>query len=69
MPLLSQIPLLGKLFERTRDQDVKTELVFFVTPHILRKRTDYKVIVPPGEKERLESPGACEPPLPPPSAR
>lgn len=66
VPLLSQIPVLGKLFERTRDQEVKTELVFFVTPHILRKRTDYKVIVPPGEKQRLgESPGGAVPCPPP----
>jgi type II secretory pathway component GspD/PulD (secretin) len=58
VPLLAEIPVVGKLFERTKDQKVKTELVFFVTPHILRKRSDFKVIVPPGEAERLGEPCA-----------
>jgi type II secretory pathway component GspD/PulD (secretin) len=53
IPLLSDIPGLGALFTRTRDTCVKTELVFFITPHVLRKRTDFKVITPPMEEERL----------------
>ncbi len=60
VPLLGDIPGLGKLFTRTKDQKVKTELVFFITPHILRKNADYKVIAPPGEAERLRE---CGPPL------
>jgi type II secretory pathway component GspD/PulD (secretin) len=59
IPLLADIPGLGKLFQRTKDQRVKTELVFFVTPHILRKRSDFRVIAPPGEAERLGEP--CTP--------
>lgn len=58
VPLLGDIPGLGKLFTRTKDQKVKTELVFFITPHILRKNADYKVITPPGEAERLRENGA-----------
>jgi type II secretory pathway component GspD/PulD (secretin) len=58
IPLLGDIPLLGKLFTRTKDVETKTELTFWITPHILRKRADFKVIVPPGERERLEK--ACE---------
>jgi type II secretory pathway component GspD/PulD (secretin) len=62
VPFLSDIPGLGKLFTRVKDQKVKTELVFFITPHVLRKKVDYKVIVPPGEAERLR--GACDLPAP-----
>jgi type II secretory pathway component GspD/PulD (secretin) len=57
IPFLGDIPCVGALFTRTRDTKVKTELVFHITPHILRKKTDYKIIAPPSEKERLE--GAC----------
>lgn len=58
IPLLGDIPGLGNLFTRTKDQKVKTELVFFITPHILRKNSDYKVITPPGEAERLRECGS-----------
>ena len=51
------LPGIGKLFTRTKDQKVKTELVFFITPHILRKNSDYKIITPPGEAERLREAG------------
>jgi type II secretory pathway component GspD/PulD (secretin) len=53
-PLLSDIPLLGELFTRTREAKVKTELVFLLTPTIVRKTSDLKVITPPAELERLE---------------
>ena len=59
LPFLGDLPGIGKLFTRTKDQKVKTELVFFITPHILRKKTDYKIITPPGEEERLRN--ACDP--------
>jgi len=52
-PFLGDIPCIGKLFTRTKDSKVKTELVFFITPHILRKKSDYTVITPPAEKLRL----------------
>jgi type II secretory pathway component GspD/PulD (secretin) len=62
IPLLSEIPGLGKLFTRTKDTTVKTELVFFITPHVLRKRTDFKVITPPMEADRLKGdPSPCLP--------
>jgi type II secretory pathway component GspD/PulD (secretin) len=54
-PLLSEIPLLGALFTRTRETKAKTELVILLTPHIVRKTADLKIITPPGELERLES--------------
>jgi len=62
IPFLGDIPGLGKLFTRTKDQKVKTELVFFITPHILRKNSDQKVITPPGEAERLREGGGCSVP-------
>ena len=35
VPILSQIPILGKLFQSKRFQDLQTELVIFVTPRVL----------------------------------
>lgn len=35
IPLLGDIPLLGNLFKRKLKQDVKTELLIFLTPHIV----------------------------------
>ncbi len=53
-PLFSDIPLLGDLFTRTKETKQKTELIFILTPHIVRKTTDLKIVVPPKELERLE---------------
>ena len=35
VPILSEIPILGKLFQSKRFQDLQTELVIFVTPRVL----------------------------------
>jgi general secretion pathway protein D/type IV pilus assembly protein PilQ len=35
LPLLGEVPLLGGLFRRTEDTTTKTELVIFLTPHII----------------------------------
>ena len=35
VPILSSIPILGKLFQSKRFQDLQTELVIFVTPRVL----------------------------------
>ena len=35
VPILSNIPILGKLFQSRRFQDLQTELVIFVTPRVL----------------------------------
>jgi len=56
-PFFSDIPLLGELFTRTRETKQKTELIFILTPHIVRKTTDLKIVVPPKELERLEAAG------------
>ena len=36
IPLLGDIPLLGLAFRRTVTNDEKTELLIFLTPHIVR---------------------------------
>ncbi len=35
IPFLGDIPLLGNLFKRTQLSDTKTELIIFLTPHIV----------------------------------
>ena len=35
IPLLGDIPLLGKLFSSTDNQRVKSEIIIFITPHII----------------------------------
>lgn len=35
VPLLGDIPLLGQLFRRTQKQNVKTELMIFLTPYVV----------------------------------
>jgi type II secretory pathway component GspD/PulD (secretin) len=52
LPLLSDIPLLGYFFSSTRTQEVKSELVFFITPRIIKQR-EQSIILPPGERRRL----------------
>ncbi len=53
LPILSDIPILGYLFGATMDSEVKNELVFFITPRILKHR-EQAVILPPGERRRIE---------------
>ncbi len=53
-PFLSDLPLLGEIFTRTRETKVKTELIFILTPTIVRKTSELKVVVPPAELERLD---------------
>ena len=35
VPLLGDIPLLGRLFSSHDSEDVKSELIIFITPHII----------------------------------
>jgi type II secretory pathway component GspD/PulD (secretin) len=44
IPCIGDIPLLGKLFGRTQDNTRKTNLVIFLTPHIVRTAEDLKRI-------------------------
>ncbi len=54
IPILMDIPVLGRLFGQTTERSQRTELVFFVTFKILRPG-DGRVIVPPVEKLRTEN--------------
>jgi len=40
VPLLGDIPLLGHLFKRTAKQNSKTELLIFLTPHVVQHPDD-----------------------------
>lgn len=40
IPFLGDIPLLGNLFKRRQKNDVKTELLIFLTPHIVQNPTE-----------------------------
>jgi general secretion pathway protein D len=44
VPCIGDIPLLGKLFGRTQNSTRKTNLVIFLTPHIVRTANDLKRI-------------------------
>ena len=57
-PFLSDIPFLGDLFTRTKETKQKTELIFILTPHIVRKTSDLKIVTPPKELQRLEDAAA-----------
>ncbi|MHC4224684.1 MAG: type II secretion system protein GspD [Planctomycetota bacterium] len=55
VPILSDIPVLRFLFSRTQKNKVKSELDFFITPHILKHRLNKTVFMPPMERRRLEA--------------
>jgi general secretion pathway protein D len=44
VPLLGDIPLLGHLFKKTRDTTVKSELLIFLTPRVIRDKSDLERI-------------------------
>ena len=46
VPLLGDIPLLGRAFSGTYDSSERTELVFFVTPHIVKDLATEKSATP-----------------------
>jgi general secretion pathway protein D len=55
IPLLGEIPLIGNLFRRTTNQLRKTNLMVFLTPHILedREKSDRMTIQKKNEQERM----------------
>ena len=44
MPLLGDIPVLGNLFRSTSNQSVRTELIVFITPRVIRNSEDARII-------------------------
>ncbi len=56
IPVLGDLPLIGSLFRSSRTSSVDSELVIFVTPHIV----DETKATPPGfSEELLQSLGVC----------
>ncbi len=55
IPLLGEIPLIGNLFRRSTNQLRKTNLMVFLTPHILedREKSDRMTIQKKNEQERM----------------
>jgi len=45
VPILSKIPLLGELFKHKQKEKTKTELMVFLTPHIIRTTTDQQSVM------------------------
>ena len=70
IPILGDIPLLGHLFRSTTKKNVKTNLLLFLTPHIIRSRADFEEISERKRQERQKlleefwgERGAGEPPV------
>lgn len=70
VPFLSEIPVLGLLFGSTERRTVRRNLLFFVTPHIVRGPEDLRAIFERRMRERREflerhllAHGEWEPPL------
>ncbi len=45
IPLLGDIPILGVLFSQTRSSSFKTNLLVFITPHVIKDPTDFQDIM------------------------
>lgn len=54
VPILSDIPILGALFGRTEERTVRRNLLFFVTPWVIRAPSDLRAIVERRMRERRE---------------
>jgi general secretion pathway protein D len=54
IPILKDIPLLGSLFGSTRTMDTQTELILFLTPHVLR---DDEAMEAATDRARTVAPG------------
>ena len=44
VPLLEHIPLLGALFTNKRTEEVKTEVMIFITPHTLTEESAHEIV-------------------------
>lgn len=51
IPLLGDIPILGNLFKSTSHQKAKTELLVFLTPHVVRSSEEAKKLREDQQKE------------------
>ena len=55
VPFLGDIPILGNLFKRKMKNNSSTELIIFLTPHIIAAPTQFAAL---SESERAKSPAA-----------
>lgn len=55
VPLLGDIPLLGELFKSTKKSKVKESLLIFITPRILRDRSDMAQFLDAEQRKREEA--------------
>lgn len=53
VPILGDIPILGYAFKRKQKVDTKTELLIFLTPHVVKNPSDLGQIAE-GERSKLE---------------
>lgn len=53
VPILGDIPILGYAFKRKQKNDVKTELLIFLTPHVVKNPDDLSNVAA-GERQKLE---------------
>lgn len=56
VPFLGDLPVIGKLFSSRKKEDEKTELVIFITPHIVRQETYAKATEGIEGKEIMREP-------------
>ncbi len=54
VPILGDLPILGHLFREQSKKKVKTNLLLFLTPHIIRDQSDFRRIFERKMKERQE---------------
>jgi general secretion pathway protein D len=54
VPILGDLPILGHLFRETDRKKVKTNLLLFLTPYIIRDQSDFRAIFERKMKERQE---------------
>ncbi|HJL16965.1 MAG TPA: type II secretion system secretin GspD [Sandaracinaceae bacterium LLY-WYZ-13_1] len=54
VPLLSELPILGALFGQTEHRTIKRNLLFFVTPYVIRGPRDLRAIFERRLRERRE---------------
>ncbi|MES0445417.1 MAG: type IV pilus secretin PilQ [Desulfobacterales bacterium] len=60
VPLLSKIPLLGYFFKGSSKENELTDVLIFITPHILKER-----VLADSQDETMENPAPTKPPLGP----
>ncbi|MGM0547918.1 MAG: type II secretion system protein GspD [Bacillota bacterium] len=55
VPILADLPLLGKLFSAEEKNDIETELIIFITPKIIESKTEIKTKTPVLTEEKLNN--------------